>query len=168
MDGLAHPVIRAAAANIGVQAIDVVVAGIRHLPQQIGDRHDLSRLAITALRDVFFDPGTLYRVRRVRGQTLDSGHFTIPDGADWQHAGPLRAAFDMHRASAANADSATELAPGQPQFIAQDPKQRLFRITVVLYLLAIHPEFHGNPRIIAPMWIVDRSGSGAFTSLLCK
>jgi hypothetical protein len=144
MNCFPHSVIRAATAYIGVQAIDVVIAGVRDLLQQIGDRHDLPGLAIAALRNVFFDPGPLDRVRGIRGQALDGGNNTIPDGADWQHAGPLRAAVNVYRAGAANTDPATELAAGQSQFVAQDPEQWLFRIAVVLYFIAIDPQFHGH------------------------
>ena len=44
------------------------------LREQIRRLHDLSRLAVTALRHLFGDPGFLQRMTVVRRQAFDRGH----------------------------------------------------------------------------------------------
>src|SRR5437588_11579199 len=63
VDGRANTNVSGAPANVaGHRAIDVGVGRLRHLIQQRCGRHDLPRLAITALRHIEAHPGLLDRV----------------------------------------------------------------------------------------------------------
>lgn len=60
----AHAQIRAAAAQIAIHcAINVRIGGLGLFRQQRARRHDLSGLAVTALRHVEFLPGDLHGMR---------------------------------------------------------------------------------------------------------
>src|SRR5437660_9161761 len=50
---------------------DLRVGGMRRLCQQCGCRHDLSALAISALRNVLRNPGLLRCVKAIRAETFD-------------------------------------------------------------------------------------------------
>ncbi len=74
MDGFANAFIRAATAEVAVHGLrDLIVAGVRSLGQQCGCGHDLSGLAIAALRDFFVDPSLLKDVQAVGAQAFDGG-----------------------------------------------------------------------------------------------
>ena len=74
MDGLAHLLEGAAAANVGDLVIDVSVGRLRLFFEQRRNRHDHTALAIAALRHVMLDPGLLYLVQRaVLGKAFDRG-----------------------------------------------------------------------------------------------
>src|SRR5579863_6596302 len=62
MYGAAQTFIRAATANIGDAGVDVGVGRFRKTLQKSSHGHDLSRLAVAALRNAFFDPGALHRM----------------------------------------------------------------------------------------------------------
>src|ERR1700681_3509267 len=60
VNGLAHLLEGAAAANIGDRGIDFGVGRPRFPAEERGDGHDHARLAIAALRDVLGDPRLLH------------------------------------------------------------------------------------------------------------
>jgi hypothetical protein len=63
VDGVSNAKVGGTTAEIaGHGFIDIGVAGVRILSEQYGGRHDLSGLAVAALRDLFKDPGLLDRV----------------------------------------------------------------------------------------------------------
>src|SRR3546814_19353509 len=72
-DRAADPTIGAAAADIARhRGIDIVVIGRRIARQQRARRHDLARLAITALHHLDIEPGPLDpRARRCRPYPFD-------------------------------------------------------------------------------------------------
>src|SRR5260370_29861167 len=62
MDGAAQPLVGAAAADIGEIGVDVGIGRIR-IALEIGrNRHDLSGLAVAALRHVLGEPSLLHRM----------------------------------------------------------------------------------------------------------
>src|SRR5688572_30751175 len=71
LDGGAHPVVGAAAADVGDPGIDVVVGGRRVVLQERGGGHDHAGLAVAALGHVELGPGPLHRVRAVGREALD-------------------------------------------------------------------------------------------------
>src|SRR5215210_6790231 len=72
VNGLAHLLEGAAAADIGDRFVDVFVGRLRLFLQQCRDRHDHSGLTVTALRHVVVDPGFLHLMQRaVLRQTFD-------------------------------------------------------------------------------------------------
>src|SRR5437667_10957644 len=79
MDGGPNALICAAAANVRHRLIDVSIGGVRLLGEQGRRGHDLSRLAVTALRHVFRDPRTLHRVGAVLGQSFDRRDALVGD-----------------------------------------------------------------------------------------
>jgi len=98
--------------------------------QQSRRLHDLTGLAVAALRHVVSDPGALHRVRAVSAQPFDRGDLLVADIADRGDAGPHGLAVQEHRAGAAGADAAAEFRPGKAEHVAQCPQQRHCRIGV--------------------------------------
>src|SRR6476659_10123777 len=71
VDCFADALISAATADVGHRLVDVLVGRPRILLQQRRRRHDLTGLAVAALRHVDRGPGLLHRMRGVRRETLD-------------------------------------------------------------------------------------------------
>src|SRR3989449_5817591 len=124
MDGGADALVGAAATDVGHRRVDVGVRGMRILREQRRGGHDLSRLAIAALRYVFLDPRALHRVRAVLGQAFDRRHALAGDGGHGQHAGARRDAIQVDGAGAALGDAAAELGAGEPEGVTQHPEER--------------------------------------------
>ena len=82
MDRGADARIGAASANVGEVIVDILVGRLRELLQKSDRRHDLSRLAIAALRHVIGEPSLLYGMRAVGRKTLDRGDILADDIAD--------------------------------------------------------------------------------------
>src|ERR1700733_6260057 len=112
MHGGADARIGSAAANVGDRLRKLVVCWSRIFGKQRAYRHDHSRLAVAALRNLMFDPRLLDRGQSMRAQTLNRGDFGIADGADRNHATALRFAVDVNRARTALGDAAAELRSG--------------------------------------------------------
>ena len=113
--------------------VDLRVGRLRSACKQRRRAHDLPGLAVTALRDVLFDPGLLHgRQRRaLRRQTLDRRDLLADRGGRGHLAGLNGCAVQVHRAGAALADAATVFRADQAKRVAQDPKQGGLRIDVV-------------------------------------
>src|SRR4051812_44146936 len=87
VDRRANALVGAAAADVGHRRVDVAVARVRILREQRGRRHDLSRLAVAALRNVEREPRLLDRRRARRRQPLDRDDAIARlDGADGHRA----------------------------------------------------------------------------------
>ena len=116
--------IRSAPAQIAFhRLIDVGVRWVR-LPSQKGrGRHDLSRLAVAALRHIDFDPCPLDRVTDVRRKTFDRGYRLARYTGNRCSARTRSNAVDMDRARSAQLQTATELGSGQSERVSQDPEQ---------------------------------------------
>src|SRR5213592_2351194 len=123
VNGGANPLIGAAATDVRHGGVDVLVAGMGIFREQGRRRHDLTGLAVAALRHVFLDPGLLDRVAAIRRQAFDRRDALAGDGGDGQDAGTGRDAVQMHRAGAALGDAAPELGAGETERVAQDPEQ---------------------------------------------
>src|SRR5262245_25986577 len=147
MDRPANPRIGPAPAQVAAhRVVDVGVGRIRFLRQQAGRRHHLPRLAIAALRDLYFQPRLLYWVAQVAREPFDRGH-DLPFGARHRSdAGTDRVAVEINRAATAESHAATIFRAGQPEVFAQNPQQRLFRLGLNRDQLAVDSEdnlFHG-------------------------
>src|SRR5258706_169380 len=118
--------IRAAAAEVGAhRAADVGVGRLLVGFEQRARRHDLAALAIAALHDVVAHPGILYRAADpVVTDGLDRSELAAGDGRHRRHAGAALLAVDVHRASPAYGDAATELGASEAERIAQHPEHR--------------------------------------------
>src|SRR2546425_9328289 len=115
-----------AAAEVGAhRSVDVGVGRLLVRLEQRDRRHDLAALAIAALHDVVAHPGILYRAADpVVTDGLDRRELAAGDGRHRRHAGAALLAVDVHRASPAYRDTATELGAAQAERIAQHPEHR--------------------------------------------
>src|SRR5438270_3234521 len=125
VDRRADTLIGAAAADVGHRLVDVLVGGLRVLLQKRRGRHDLSRLAVAALRHVECRPCLLHGMRAGGRKPLDGddlvGGLQRTDG---NGAGAPHFAVDMHRAGAALRDAAAVFGAGEAHLLADHPEQR--------------------------------------------
>src|SRR5262245_14577146 len=101
--------------------LDLRVAWVLVLRKQRRRGHDLSRLAIAALRNLLRDPGLLDRMIAIPGETFDSDDRLARSLRYLGAARTHRLAVQMNRACAAERGAATELGPGEPECVAQHP-----------------------------------------------
>ena len=112
-------------ADIAMHGIlNLLLGGMGITFQQRRRRHDLTGLAITALRHVHFVPGELQGMITVFRQPFDGGDGGIFYRRYPQLTGTHRIAIKMNGAGTALANAATKLGAGQPQMIAQHPEHR--------------------------------------------
>ncbi len=126
----AHARIGPAAADVRHLCVNVGVGRMRIVREERDRRHDLPRLAIAALRRVGFDPGLLHRVQLLLAEALDCQDRLVGGLADRRDAGSCRLAVDDDGAGAAQSDAAAEFRSDHPQFVAQRPQQRHFRLDI--------------------------------------
>jgi hypothetical protein len=129
--------IGAAAADVGHFAVDVRVRRLGILLQKRGRHHDLSGLAIAALRHLLFDPRDDHRMILVRNDALDCADLAPRERACSKHAGAHRLRVDMDGAGAAQTRAATKFRAGHSQRVAQDPEERCVRLRVHIEVLAV-------------------------------
>jgi NAD(P)-dependent dehydrogenase (short-subunit alcohol dehydrogenase family) len=147
LDRRAHPVVGAAAADVGHRRVDVGVGRPGLVAQQGGCGHDHAALAVAALRHVQRRPGLLDRMLPVRRQALD--RHDLLRGLQRRHRHDARAqgrTVHVDGAGAALRHTATVLGAGQPKLLAQHPQQRGIGLGVVLSQLAIHVQ-GGHPEV---------------------
>src|SRR5580700_8565867 len=124
LDGFAYSDVSHAAADIpGHYGVDVAVTGVGIIPQQRGCLHDLSRLAVPALRNLQLKPGNLQGMPPLRIEPLNGRDLRGGDRAKWGDAGSRRASFHMHRAGATKTDPTAEFGSGKTEFVADYPEQ---------------------------------------------
>src|SRR5712692_7628111 len=108
VDGFAHLLEGAAAADVGDRRVDVGVGWLRLVLEKGRDRHDHAGLAVAALRDLVVDPGLLDLVEgAVGGEALDGGDLLAHRRADGHDARAHGLAVDVHGARAALGDPAS-------------------------------------------------------------
>src|SRR3954468_22689379 len=130
-DCLDDPLIGTATAKIvGHRSLDLGQGRILALGDQRRRRHDLTALAIAALRNADFHPGLLNRMRAVVRQPLDGRDPLADRRRCRQLTGFHRLPVDMDRAGAAARDPATIFGAGEPDIVAQDPQQRGLRLDI--------------------------------------
>src|SRR3954451_17280779 len=130
LDRLADADISAAAADIAAHRIvDVRIGRMRFILQQCRRRHDLARLAISALRDLMLEPSLLdLRTDRCRTYRLNRCDLGVTNAVDRRDAGTDGGAVEMHGAGATQRHAAAELRAGHAEHVAQNPQQR--RVTI--------------------------------------
>src|SRR4051812_33423513 len=133
-----------AATDIAPHAdIDFFISGIRPFPEQHRRSHDLSRLAIAALRHILADPGLLQGMRKLRREPFDGDDLLAFGARDRRNARSHRFAVQMNRAGAALCHSTAKLRSRQADGLAQHPQQWRVRAYFSGILLAIDFElFH--------------------------
>src|SRR5204862_4407727 len=92
--------------------------------QQRRGGHDLTGLAVSALRHILLDPGALERMRAVARQALDGEHLLVAERRDRQLARTHRRAADVHGAGAAETAPAAVFRANERQGVAQNPEER--------------------------------------------
>src|SRR5881396_1366696 len=143
----ADALVGAAAADVGHRRVDIGVARLRVFPEQRSGRHDLSGLAVAALRHVERRPGPLHRMGAGRGEPFDGDDPVAGlDFADRNGAGAPHLAVDVHGTGAALRDAAAVLRAGQASLFADDPQERRPGLRLYVAYLAVDIEFcHGRP-----------------------
>src|SRR5439155_3334454 len=166
--GIADARVGSAAANIGHRVVDILVARIRILIEQRCRGHDLSRLAIAALRYVELCPGLLHRMRARRRKSFDGDDFVAGlDRADGDRARAHHVAVDVHRARAALRDAAAVFRPGEADVFANYPQQRRIGPHLHVTDFAVDIELcHVPPRTVVCPVAVFLGGSEE-TRLVC-
>ena len=120
--------------------INIGVGRRRILRQQNRRAHNLTRLAVAALRDVNFYPRALERMRPIARQPFD-GFDLFPLGTrNRRHTRAHCLPFQMNRAGAAQRHSAAILRARQLQVFPQDPQQGRGRHCVNLNFFPVHRE----------------------------
>src|SRR5260370_17046332 len=166
MPGRPDAVIGAAPADIGHRFVDVLVGRFRRSFEQRRRRHDLTGLAIAALRDVDRRPRFLYGMRAGGGGAVEGdgpvGGFYVsnPD-----RTGALHVVIDMHGAGAALRDPAAVFGAGEADLLADDPQER----GICLHLDVAHAAVDVELRHERPLasW-VTRSFRLAMSAVLDK
>src|SRR5580704_2301692 len=102
----------------------VAISGIRKIFQQRRCLHDLSRLAISALRNLQVEPGGLQRMLSMRIEAFNRRDLCLCDCTNRGNARSRCASFHVHRASATKTDSATEFRSCETKLVADYPEQR--------------------------------------------
>src|SRR5205085_1234306 len=119
-------------------AVDFGVGRFGFVGEKGGGAHDLSGLAIAALRNVGVEPGFLNGMAAVRGESFDCRHALVRDVRDRRAAGARRVPIDVNRARSTESHAATELRSGHAERVAQYPQQRHLRLDVDSLTLAIY------------------------------
>src|SRR5262249_51122712 len=104
--------------------VDVLVARVGKILEQRCGLHDLSGLAIPALRCLRLNPGLLQRMLTVRVEPLDRRDRRVRHRAERRDAGADRASINVHSACAAHADATAEFRALESDLIADDPQER--------------------------------------------
>jgi len=120
--------------------IDVGVGRARLRREQRGGGHELTRLAVAALRNVELTPRALQWMFARRVEPLDGRDLRLTDVRHRDLTRPRRLSVVVNGTGAALADAAAVLGADEPERIPQDPEQRSIRRDVDRVSLAVHAE----------------------------
>src|SRR5688572_3991109 len=141
LDGADNPRIGAAAAEIAVHVLDDLrTRGLLVAREQVGRLHDLSGLAVAALRHLLRDPGALQRMIGLGRKPFDGGDALAGDLRRGDLARARGTAVDMDGAGATQAGAAAEFGAAELEMLAHDPEQRRVGCDVDARFLAIDDE----------------------------
>jgi len=139
MNGPANTVVGAAAADVARQGvIDLGVARVPIRGEKDRGCDDLTRLAVTALRNLFHQPGLLHWMASIVRQSLDRCYLLACRARKQYLARSDGIAFQDHSAGATLPDAASILCASKIKMIAEDPEQRCSWIGVNNPLLPIY------------------------------
>ena len=119
--------------------------------------HDLTGLAVAALRHLLGLPRHLQRVRLAAAQPFDGGDLLARGVLGRGLARAHRDAVEMHGAGAAQAGAATELGAGHLQLLADDPEQRRVVGRVDLTRLTVDGERDHVPSVAVAVELSRRA-----------
>ena len=138
MDRSPNPRIRSATANVARhRLVNIFIGRLRLIAQQHRRAHQLSRLAIAALRNILFQPRALQWIAQVRRQPLDRRHEFPICPRNCRNTRAHRFSIDMHRACSALRHAAPIFCSGEPELFANHPQQRSGRINLEVDPFAI-------------------------------
>ena len=138
-DRAADTIIGTAAANVSRHVLcDFVVRGMRCLCEERRSCHDLSTLAISALRNVFGDPRLLQGMQASFSESLDGLDVLSRGLRDLHGARAGQRAIDVNAARSAKPCTAPELRARQLQSVAQHPEQGSVRRNIHCFLVAVY------------------------------
>ena len=147
MNGFADPQIGPAATHVtGHCLIDIGIGWLRCPGQQRRGRHELSGLAVPALRYIQFQPRFLQRMRSVCRQAFDGRNRSV-DRRDLRLASPSGLPANVYSARTALADSTSELRSLQVENVSQHPEKRHIWRYVYRLRLPVHRQFIGHTPI---------------------
>ena len=123
MDRFANARIGAAATDVGHRLVNLRVAWAARFFEERDSGHDLSGLAISALRHLRGNPCFLYGMQRSVGgfEAFDGGNRFACDVADGDAARTGGFAVNMDGARTARRDAATEFCTRQAKLFANNP-----------------------------------------------
>src|SRR5262249_10138362 len=120
----AQTLVGAATADVGEVGIDLRIGRIPIGLEKGHGRHDLSGLAVAALRHLLRQPGLLNRMLAVGREALNRRDLGAVNAANRHRAGAHGFSIDVHRTGAARRDTASEFRSREPDLLAQHPKKR--------------------------------------------
>ena len=142
MNGFSNSGIGTAAADVaGHGRINVFICRFGLAVEQGCSRHDLTRLAITALRDLCINPGLLYRVALVIRKSLNGGDLLGAGCCDGQGAGANGVAVEMNGTGSTLSNAAAIFSTGESYLIADDPKEWCLWVCLHLIGFLVDVEF---------------------------
>ena len=146
MDCLADARIGSAAADIGHRFVNLCVAWFARFLNERHGRHNLPRLAISALGNLRIDPSLLDRVERAVGarDALNRGDGFARDVANRNAAGPRYLSVDVDAARAARLNTASKFGARQAQLLTDCPEQRRVGLTLKTDGFAIDLGYYGH------------------------
>src|SRR5215472_3670928 len=123
MDGVFDALVSAAAADVARHRVPYLIAGRFWILDQQRDRlHDLTSLAIAALRNVQLAPGLLNRMVAGQVKAFDRRDLPADHIGNRRDAGADGVLIDHNRAGAAERLAAAKFGACQANFIAEKPE----------------------------------------------
>ena len=117
--------VSAAAADVAAHGfVNVFVGGLRIFFEEHGGAHDLTGLAVAALRNIDFNPGTLEGMGKIGREAFDGRNVFAFDSGEWSDTRADGFAFEMDGAGAAKRHAASEFGSSETERIANDPEKR--------------------------------------------
>ncbi len=139
MNGATNAGIGATTTEIAAHGfVDIGIGRFFDLGQKCRRSHDLSRLAISALRYALLDPRFLHGMFAIFGQAFDGRNLLAYGLCCRDLATTGCNAVDVDGASAAGPDSATIFRSGQVKNVTQYPQQRHFGVVTIGAFFPIH------------------------------
>jgi hypothetical protein len=131
MDRRPNARVRPASADVGHRNVDFIICRIWFLPQEGYGRHDLSRLAVAALRHVELLPCNLHRMGPVGRKAFDRRYFRTGGSLDRKRTGARRPPVDMNGTSATLSNAAGELGARETYGITKHPTGAEFPVPLL-------------------------------------
>ena len=146
LDGAANPQVGPTAAEVARHGgVDLGIRGSGVLLEQGRGRHDLARLAVAALGDVFVDPRLLNGVEffGAFGQALDGADLAVSHTADADATGADGLAVEEDRAGSTLPDPAAVFGAHELKPIPEHPQEGRGGVEVGEFLgFSVYLQFH--------------------------